>query len=118
MFAINETTGCHLDEIAANGTYETMRALGISKKEHQKILLESIKELTGNKGKGKGKGKKDGTVEETPCVVCMDKKATHVIAPCGHQCVCGECCVGVRKQYGNCPVCRGSFVSAIKVFRG
>ena len=25
------------------------------------------------------------------CSVCMDKKETHVLTPCGHLCVCREC---------------------------
>ena len=25
------------------------------------------------------------------CVVCMDRPRSHVLTPCGHLCLCGEC---------------------------
>eukprot|EP00931_Biecheleriopsis_adriatica_P104750 TRINITY_DN7938_c0_g1_i1.p1 TRINITY_DN7938_c0_g1~~TRINITY_DN7938_c0_g1_i1.p1 ORF type:complete len:530 (+),score=89.34 TRINITY_DN7938_c0_g1_i1:143-1732(+) len=46
------------------------------------------------------------------CVVCFDADATHVVIPCGHQCVCAAC----SGQLATCPVCRGSATQFIKVF--
>ena len=48
-----------------------------------------------------------------PCVICMDKKATHAIVPCGHQCLCPDCAVFVDK----CPMCRVAKQCVIKIFR-
>ena len=48
-----------------------------------------------------------------PCVICMDKKATHAIVPCGHQCLCPDCALFVDK----CPMCRVAKQCVIKIFR-
>eukprot|EP00929_Paragymnodinium_shiwhaense_P091518 TRINITY_DN51434_c0_g1_i1.p1 TRINITY_DN51434_c0_g1~~TRINITY_DN51434_c0_g1_i1.p1 ORF type:complete len:784 (+),score=64.15 TRINITY_DN51434_c0_g1_i1:297-2354(+) len=46
------------------------------------------------------------------CCVCLDAGASHVIVPCGHQCVCGSCVRGLT----SCPVCRGPIHQSIRVF--
>ena len=57
-----------------------------------------------------------GTLEERDeslCVVCMDGDRTHLIAPCGHKCLC-EACVSL---VGNeCPMCRGGVQLICRVF--
>jgi len=52
-------------------------------------------------------------LESAECVVCLDAPSTHLLAPCGHQCVC-ERCVGVG---GRCPICRAAVAMKVKVFR-
>ena len=47
------------------------------------------------------------------CVICMDKKATHAVVPCGHQCLCPDCALFVEK----CPMCRVAKQCVIKIFR-
>ena len=32
-----------------------------------------------------------GQAGEEDCVICLDAPKTHILAPCGHQCVCGTC---------------------------
>lgn len=46
-----------------------------------------------------------GRIYETSseCVICMGEESTHVFAPCGHYCVCGDC----GKMVDKCPICRG-----------
>ncbi len=45
--------------------------------------------------------------KEHTCVVCMDKEVNHVMVPCGHLCVCGECAKQLKSQkLSACPVCR------------
>lgn len=46
------------------------------------------------------------------CVICMDAGASHLVAPCGHQCLCATCAT----QVDNCPVCRGPAALCIRVF--
>ena len=63
------------------------------------------------------------------CVVCLEDPADHVVAPCGHMCLCGGCarrvlepaagagagrCPGDNKPR-TCPVCRAEFGSIIRV---
>ena len=48
------------------------------------------------------------------CVVCLDSKADHIVAPCGHLCLCQPCSVKVRRT-GLCPVGRCVVGSVLKV---
>lgn len=50
------------------------------------------------------------------CVVCMADGKTHLLAPCGHVCVCGNCSQVLLMQYANCPICRTPISAAYKVF--
>ena len=50
----------------------------------------------------------------TTCVVCLDSKATMIVAPCGHLCLCQPCSVKVRRT-GLCPVGRCVVGSVLKV---
>ena len=45
------------------------------------------------------------------CAVCWEA-ATHLVSPCGHFCLCEACSQGMSQ----CPICRGSVQSLIKVF--
>jgi len=51
------------------------------------------------------------------CVVCMDKECTHAFAPCGHQCVCGDCSRNLLRKGLPCPLCRASVKLAIQIFK-
>ena len=44
--------------------------------------------------------------EITECVVCMDENSTEIIVPCGHLCLCKNCCAQLLKTRSNCPICR------------
>ncbi|CAE8628462.1 unnamed protein product [Polarella glacialis] len=46
------------------------------------------------------------------CIVCMDLAASHVVVPCGHQCMCATCAARVK----ICPVCRCKVQQCIRVF--
>ena len=53
----------------------------------------------------------DGNV----CVVCLAAPKTHLMAPCGHKCVCAEC----SKLFSDkviCPVCRAPIQCVVQVF--
>jgi hypothetical protein len=44
---------------------------------------------------------------EELCVLCLDAPKDHIIAPCGHQCVCGACAEELKKaRHPLCPFCR------------
>ena len=54
------------------------------------------------------------------CCVCWEQAATHLFAPCGHQCVCVRCGEHVMGERGSrcCVVCRASVSMLIQVFVG
>ena len=52
-------------------------------------------------------------ISVTECVVCLDAQPTHILVPCGHQCVC-EACIFVGDE---CPMCRASVTHKVKVFK-
>ncbi|CEL95522.1 unnamed protein product [Vitrella brassicaformis CCMP3155] len=41
------------------------------------------------------------------CVVCLDERATIVLSPCRHMCLCDKCWRKYRKR--ECPMCRKTF---------
>ena len=46
------------------------------------------------------------------CIICMETKATHVIVPCGHFCLCARC----ARNQNQCPLCRAPAVHIIQGF--
>lgn len=65
------------------------------------------------------KRKKVPTVEREEmkeCIACMDAETTHVIIPCGHKCLCGECSKNFPERLLKCPMCRDDIGSVIQVF--
>lgn len=44
--------------------------------------------------------------EITECIVCMDAASTEIIVPCGHLCLCKNCCEQLLRTRLNCPICR------------
>lgn len=51
--------------------------------------------------------------ERTLCVVCLDGPRTHLVAPCGHKCLCEACSTRVG---ATCPMCRGSVALVCRVY--
>jgi hypothetical protein len=54
--------------------------------------------------------------EERTCVICDDNAAELAIVPCGHVCLCAECCDTLLVVGPSCPMCRGVIQSTLKVF--
>jgi len=50
--------------------------------------------------------------DQKSCNLCMDKQKNIALMPCGHVCVCSECCESLIK----CPVCRSTIHQKVKVF--
>ena len=49
--------------------------------------------------------------------VCLDKRSTEVIVPCGHSILCRDCAAVIRQnQQQTCPVCRNEIASIITIF--
>ena len=54
--------------------------------------------------------------EKRVCIVCDDNAAELAIVPCGHVCLCAECCDTLLVVSPACPMCRGAIQSTLKVF--
>jgi len=54
---------------------------------------------------------------DTRCVVCLDREDSHLIVPCGHQCLC-VICAQLYLIGSNCPICRAPVQAVVKVHRG
>ena len=47
--------------------------------------------------------------EENVCVICMERKPSHTLRPCGHEILCASCVWDphfIRQREVRCPVCR------------
>lgn len=53
--------------------------------------------------------------DEGLCSVCIDKKKTSVLIPCGHCTCCYECAATIQKSNGTCPVCRSRIEKIVKL---
>jgi hypothetical protein len=55
-------------------------------------------------------------VLNTDCVVCLNEQRSHIFGPCGHYCVCPECCETIMNSSQSCPLCRSACVLSMRVF--
>lgn len=58
--------------------------------------------------------------EKGVCVLCWERKAEMALVPCGHVCLCTNCCqqgdvLNAALQH-QCPVCRGTFQQTLRVY--
>jgi len=62
--------------------------------------------------------KKEDVANLMTCVVCRDARSDHVLIPCMHLCLCGDCAPFYKAQQRglNCPKCRTSVTDVLKVF--
>ena len=56
------------------------------------------------------------------CCICMDGPKTHIMFPCGHQCICAGCAQSLQEDMAEgkraaCPLCRTDCVGVMKVFK-
>ena len=57
----------------------------------------------------------DGGSIERNCTVCMARKRTHAITPCGHRCLCARCADLTALDY-TCPICRSTAQGLLRVY--
>ena len=55
------------------------------------------------------------SIDEDTCIACLDREKTHVLVPCGHQCICEICAPQLKN--GDCPICRKKIEQIIKVYK-
>ena len=52
------------------------------------------------------------------CIICFDGRRTHLMSPCGHQCVCASCAESLMAHLlPQCPTCRTPIERTIRVFK-
>lgn len=79
----------------------------------------------------KAEAKLADNIDKLECSVCLSAVASHVMDPCGHLCVCGDCVGEIVKRpcdrddddsdqdavgAQKCPICRAAVRKAIRVF--
>lgn len=52
--------------------------------------------------------------DDSCCVICLDLERSHLLYPCGHQCVCIRCAPTIQGM--PCPICREVVVGFCRVF--
>ena len=86
------------------------------------LLSECLQPLAGDRPRFGGDAGiaarlREIAADESECVVCMDKKRTHIFLPCGHRCVCAGCSFLVmRAAQPLCPYCRAPASSSVQTF--
>ncbi|XP_018010274.1 uncharacterized protein LOC108667727 [Hyalella azteca] len=56
------------------------------------------------------------TIHMPECVVCQDSERSMLLMPCGHLCLCRDCCRAIKNSSKLCPVCRRRIVETHKVY--
>jgi len=50
------------------------------------------------------------------CCICLERKSTHVFAPCGHMCSCESCAETSMERGQRCPLCRQEAAMTVRVY--
>jgi len=50
------------------------------------------------------------------CVICCSSVSTHIILPCLHLCICGDCAKTAERRLDKCPNCRTKIKSVKRVY--
>jgi len=56
-------------------------------------------------------------VNDTNCLICLDKATDTVLYQCGHMCVCYTCGMSLKQRGQNCPMCRAPIRDIIRAYR-
>jgi hypothetical protein len=123
-FLRRATFPAHMDEemkeaAVAAAAAEAMEEIEIEIQEEDTVV--EAKPQTSSESESESKRRKREVVDldkeedddDDECKICMEESRTHVLNPCGHWCLCGECSAKVEK----CPICRVKIVSCIRVFK-
>lgn len=62
----------------------------------------------------------DTMLEEDVCLLCFDRRADMALIPCGHLCLCSQCCDPQTLNeflHRKCPVCRQLFREPLRIYQ-
>ena len=61
--------------------------------------------------------RKEGSSEESRCVICLEKGKEILLLPCKHLCCCSSCILSLaRNGCAYCPLCRNAVQQTIRVY--
>jgi hypothetical protein len=92
-------------------TDESMIAMGVAQLDLSEAGTVAPEEPAAAQNQGATAASSESNDETMLCVVCWNEPKTHVLVPCGHQCVCERC----STITGVCPICRGRVNLAVRV---
>ena len=57
------------------------------------------------------------TLDEQFCVICLERERTHALVPCGHRCLCAQCCERlVTEASAKCPLCTTPLMQGLRIY--
>lgn len=57
------------------------------------------------------------TLDEQFCVICLERERTHALIPCGHRCLCAQCCERLEAAASaNCPLCTAPVMQGLRIY--
>jgi len=84
--------------------------------EKERVISHPVRPEVEEAKEGDGKDDDDDDDDDNLCIVCMENPRSHLILPCGHYILCGECVLNY--QVGrDCPYCHSRITGFTKVYR-
>jgi len=93
-------------------TDESMIAMGVAQLDLSEAGTVAPEEPAAAQNQGATAASSESNDETMLCVVCWNEPKTHVLVPCGHQCVCERCSTITGAL---CPICHGRVDLAVRV---
>ena len=56
-------------------------------------------------------------VNDSSCLICLDRATDSVLYQCGHMCVCYTCGLTLKQRGAHCPMCRAPIKDIIRAYR-
>ena len=56
-------------------------------------------------------------INNSNCLICLDKAVDTVLYRCGHMCVCITCGMNLQQRGSHCPVCRAPIQDIIRAYK-
>ena len=94
----SDLEGKHLTNI----NQPTLKALKLQDNQHQESVLKHLEELT--------------KTQNNRCAVCLTDRATMLVIPCGHICICKDCKEVYVLKFQECPSCKQKIDQIITFF--
>lgn len=86
----------------------------------QGVRIPDMNECAANKPKLMNELTEKDIEEEEPegdgCIVCIERKSSTFLLPCGHAVMCKKCAWSVKQKNNKCPACNEDIVAISKMF--
>lgn len=94
---------------AARARVEAARAEVEAARAEVEAAMADAMTLIAERDAERGAAPTETASDYSPCVVCCDVEATHILAPCGHRAVCTGC----ARLMKECPLCRATVLCVV-----